>query len=416
MRSGGRSPIGRTATLVIAFLVVALIAEFGVIVFLVNAQATGTPASSTTKASGLGSWAATGSMRVARSYSAVATLQDGRVLVAGGFAGAVKPAILSSTEIYNPENGSWSASADMRSPRAGFVAALLGNGNVLVAGGEAAAGNVTNTAEVYDPSSGSWTLTGSMTFPRLDHQAVSLDDGRVFVVGGTLASGSSPAEIFDPRTGTWTLTPPQLFPRTDEIAVKLSDGRVLVAGGQDGKAPTGLSEIYDPSTNAWTVTGSLNDPRSDGAGVLLKNGDVLFAGGYVLYNGSFSSINDLYTSELYNSTTGTWTMTGDMALPRGETGMAAVLLSSGQVLVPGGNYQPETGQSSAELYNPSTRTWASAGSMSVPRGSGEMAILLTNGRALVFGGLLPHSCAYCGANTLPGPNLATSSADIFTPG
>ena len=414
-----RRGLARTATLIMVFLVVGVIGEFGVIVLLVSAHGTGTATSSvstTTLAAGVGSWAATASMHAARSYSGVATLQDGRVLVAGGFVGAVKPAVLSSSEIYNPSNGSWSLASSMHSPRAGFVAVLLNTGKVLVAGGEAAAGNITNTAELYDPSSGTWTLTASMSFPRLDHQAVLLNDGRVFVIGGTLATGSSPAEIYDPSSGTWTLTQPQPFPRTDEIAVKLSDGRILVAGGQDGKAPTALSEIYNPTTNSWTQTGSLNQPRSDGAGVLLKTGNVLFAGGYVLYNGSFTSINDLYTSELFNATTGKWAMTGDMALPRGETGNAAVLLNNGQVLVPGGNYQPETSQASAEVYNPATGSWVSAGTMSVARGSGEMAVLLKNGNALVFGGLLPHTCAYCGANTTPSLDLATASSDIYTPG
>ena len=409
--------MGRTATIVMVFLVVALIAEFGVIVLLVSAQGTSssTSASTTTsKASGLGSWAPTASMHVARSYSGVATLQDGRVLVAGGYAGAVSPAELSSSEIYNPSNGTWSDAASMHVPRAGFQAVVLNDGRVLVEGGVATSG-LTNTAEIYDPSTNTWTMAGNMSFARDDHQALKLDDGRVFVIGGTHANGSSPAEIFDPSAGRWTLSPPQPFPRTDEIAVKLSDGRVLVAGGDDGKAPTTLSEIYDPSTNAWTQTGSLNEPRADGGGVLLKDGNVLFAGGFVEYNGTSNSLEFLYTAELYNVTAGKWTMTGDMALPRGEIGSSIVLLNNGDVLVPGGNYQPETGQPSAELYNPTLGTWTPAGSMSVPRGSGAASVLLKNNDVLAFGGLLPHTCAYCGANTSPAADLPTASADIYTP-
>jgi len=355
-------------------------------------------------------------MRVAVAYSGVATLTDGRVLVAGGFVGAGSPAVVSSSQIYNPSNGTWSVTGSMHYPRAGVQAVLLNDGDVLVAGGEAGQGNLTKTAEIYNPSAGTWTLTGNMTFARLDYQAVLLNDGRVFVVGGVLVNGSSVAEIYNPATGSWTLTPPQPFPRQDMLAIKLNDGNVLVAGGASATAPTTLSEIYNPSTNTWTQTGSLIEPRSDGGAVLLNNGDVLFAGGYVIYNGSALSIDYLYTSELYNVTTSKWTSTGDMASPRGEMGGATLLLNNGDVLAAGGNFQPETGLSSAELYSPKTGIWGPAGDMSTPRGSGEMSALLKGGDVLVFGGLLPHACAFCGAIALRGYDVATSSADIYTPG
>jgi hypothetical protein len=427
---GGRHERGRTATLLIAILVVALIAESGVIALFVSERGStssthslsGTSTTSlqsvsrTSATSSQSAWAPTTAMLVATAYSGVATLPDGRVLVAGGFLGAVSPAVVSSSQIYDPASKTWSDTGSMHYPRAGFLAVLLDDGKVLVAGGEVAQNNLTNTAEIYDPTTGSWTMTGSMTFPRLDYQAVLLNDGRVFVVGGTLVNGSSPAEIYDPSTGSWTLTPPQLFPRTDTLAVKLNDGSVLVAGGATAKAPTTLSEIYNPSTNAWSQTGSLNEPRSDGGAALLRNGDVLFAGGYVVYNGSSNSINYLYTAELYNATTSKWTLTGDMASPRGEMGGSTVLLNDGDVLVPGGNYQPETGQTSAELYNSTTGTWTPAGNMSAPRGSGAMAVLLKDGDVLTFGGLYPHACAFCGTVTLRAGDLAIASADIYTPG
>jgi hypothetical protein len=50
--------------------------------------------------------------------------------------------------------------------------------------------------------------------------------------------------------------------------------------------------------------------------------------------------------------------------------------------------------------------------MSVPRGSGAMAVVLKTGDVLAFGGLLPHTCNYCGSGT-PGQDLATTSADLF---
>ncbi len=198
------------------------------------------------------------------------------------------------------------------------------------------------------------------------------------------------------------------------IAVKLPNGNVLVAGGHTSKVETLLSEIYNPVANNWTQTGPLNTPHGDAGGVLLQNSNVLVAGGYTTYNDADNTIQYLYTSEIFNVTSRSWKMTGDMNFPREEIGVNIVLLNNGQVLVPGGNYQPEKGQPSSELYNPASGTWAMAGNMSVPHGEGAMSVLLNNGKALAFGGLLPHNCSYCGSG-VTGQDLATTAADLYTP-
>src|SRR3989442_12666516 len=43
-----------------------------------------------------------------------------------------------------------------------------------------------------------------------------------------------------------------------------------------------------------------------------------------------------------------------------------------------------------------------------------MSGLLSNGKALAFGGLLPHTCNYCGSG-VTGQDLATTVADLYTP-
>jgi hypothetical protein len=60
--------------------------------------------------------------------------------------------------------------------------------------------------------------------------------------------------------------------RVRHTATLLSDGTVLVTGG-------GLSsaELYDPSTGAWTLTGSMTEIRFDSRATLLCDGTV--AGG-----------------------------------------------------------------------------------------------------------------------------------------
>jgi len=78
----------------------------------------------------------------------------------------------------------------------------------------------------------------------------------------------------------------------------------------------------------------------------------------------------------------------------------ATLLPNGEVLVTGGIDNGGHVLATAELYNPQTDTWSSAGSMAFARNS-HTATLLPNGQVLVTGG---------GFSTSP-----LSSAELYSP-
>ena len=64
----------------------------------------------------------------------------------------------------------------MTDARAGHSATLLGNGNVLIAGGFDAKGLVA-TAEIYNSATGKFSATGVMTDARAGHAADSCPTG-----------------------------------------------------------------------------------------------------------------------------------------------------------------------------------------------------------------------------------------------
>ncbi len=75
------------------------------------------------------------------------------------------------------------------------------------------------------------------------------------------------------RRGAWSFTG-SLHVADNHTATRLKNGKVLVAGGMGTSA-----ELYNPTTGTWSLTGSLNIARFDFPMVLLPNGQALIAGG-----------------------------------------------------------------------------------------------------------------------------------------
>src|SRR5437773_11976744 len=67
------------------------------------------------------------------------------------------------------------------------------------------------------------------------------------------------------------------YPRARHTATLLADGRVLVVGGLG--PGRGNSEIYDPGTNKWSPAGNLISARANHQAVRLADGRVLVMGG-----------------------------------------------------------------------------------------------------------------------------------------
>ena len=338
--------------------------------------------------------------------------------------------------------GAFAATASMSNPRIGHTATLLDNGKVLIAGGfeypnvlvlggseyPSTGSTAISTSELYDPATSEFVPTGSMN-PALGFTtAVLLADGRVLIVGAPAPyryQSPASAQLYDPSTGAFTSAGNLLKISRVVTATLLNNGKVLITGGSvDGPylPPDYVAELYDPSTGLFTAAGKMSGGHYTPGAALLPDGNVLIADGECFYLGSGNELYDPFTdmfssapgvlctfssdtliplpngnvliigvsnaADEYNPANGTNLLSGNVY----QVDQREILLPDKTVLITGGDPCVETDDgcsyssvADAYLRDPSTGSFGFAGSMTTSR-SLHQTTLLPDGTVLISGG------------------------------
>jgi hypothetical protein len=362
----------------------------------------------------IGSWINTGSLNTARTNQRCIVLQNGKVLAIGGDIDGTGTNTLSSCELYDPSTGLWTYTGSLNTPRSLFNAVLLNNGKVLVIGGFGSSYPFgIMTCELYDPSTELWTYTGSTITPRIaigssNINAVLLNDGNVLILGGQdLGAQDGACEIYNTSTGIWSHTGriPVFDGFTYVNLILLSNGNVLAVGKGDILTVPAYS-IFDINTNTWSypltaIPSGIPVPADFINLTELLTGDILYAGGHTLP-----------ASQTYNQLSSTWTNTGALNFPR--LSCVTVTLGNGKALIVGGSndfsifsiFSIVTPLPQCEVYDPNTTQWIVDASLNNRR-TFHTATVLPNGMVLAAGGLTNTNTLYSG--------VAMTSCELYIP-
>jgi len=318
-------------------------------------------------------------------------LNDGRVLIAGGYVATSTPQGL--IEVLDPTTGQFTTQDErLIGSRARHVQVLLDDGRVLLAGGESDDVFFTPllTAEVWDPNTGEPSQVAPMQFPRSAATASNLPDGRVLVVGGMSLDGATfifrdDAEIYDPVANSWTLLPGTMGRgRSGHATFALSSGDFVVLGGTSAEPSAdrldGVTGLFDPTATLPAQA------HIFGASAVLADGRGIYFGGF-----------DTKAITIFDETFGFVAALNSMLSER--TFSTAHTLSDGRVVVVGGTdfgASPDLLLTSIDLFIPeglSGRMFRVPNLVLPVPTSHHAAVLDNSGDLWILGGLPTASTA-----------------------
>jgi hypothetical protein len=200
------------------------------------------------------------------------------------------------------------------------------------------------TTTILATLAGGLTASTTFTIPSLVSIAVTPENSvklvgntQQYTATGVFADGetqnyTSIAKWTSSATGVATIGPTGLAniaglgPTTIQAVVAPLIGSTTVPAISNSTTLTGTN-------SGFVLTGSLNTARYAHTATQLSNGMILIAGGV---NGEVGNLSQLAvaSAELYNPSTGKFTPTGSMTVPR--AGHTATLLNNGMVLITGG--------------------------------------------------------------------------------
>lgn len=291
-----------------------------------------------------GVWKTLPDMRTPRMGVSAAVL-GGDIYVLGGYRDNTGAGSPRTVQVFTPTSNDWRPGPLMRKPRYGF-SAVVGNDGRLYAIGAQYAGYLSNTVEAYSPDDETWSEVSAMNAHRFWGAAIAMD-GYIYAFGGWdltfLQYGS--IERFSVADGTWEpLGATMITPRDSFGAGRSTDGRLFAFGGSGEGDILASTESYDVALDTWVQESDMSIARSAIASATDAEGRMYAIGG------EDASKNVLSLTERFDPKSGQWSTMASMPTPRMQA--SAVAGPDGRIYVFGGTLSDGTETAVAEVLEP----------------------------------------------------------------
>ncbi|MBI3724237.1 hypothetical protein HY251_09835, partial [bacterium] len=284
-----------------------------------------------------------------RFHHTATLLENGQVLIVGGQQD-VQSLPLFTSEIYDPVANTILPGPALGVARTQAVAVAFGPSGgevVLVAGGSDGTSPLASV-EVYDESKRVFgTLKAAMNEPHANAGAAVLDNGQVLIAGGDGAKGPAGAEIFDPTSGVFTKT--TVTVKRTGAAFAATTHEAIMAGGQSSTGLERSTERYDETSQVFSQGSPLLTARRDGTASIISDAVVIVGGRSSL--APVSRVEILQGTTLANATVAATT-----SLTTARYAHTATAVASGHVIVIGGYDGSGNALASIEDVDPTTAT------------------------------------------------------------
>jgi hypothetical protein len=264
------------------------------------------------------------------------------------------------------------------------------DGRLIVVGGHQSGHVGLPNAGIFDPATESWSVLPNMNYPRWYPTLTTLPSGRLIVTSGEMNGPEDDCqipEIYNPSTNSWSQQAKFPFNYYYPDTTVLPDGRLIIPSSTEDPI---VSQVFNLNTQTWTPIGG---PAVDGGcsvqylpGKFLKTGTSNDTDSAPRASASTAYVLD--TTQL----SPTWRQVASMAYPRCYHSMT--MLPNGNVLVTGGGPTTDAIDIAnailpAEIWSPTTETFATKAPMDAPRLYHSIGLLLPDGRVLISGGGSP---------------------------
>lgn len=232
------------------------------------------------------------------------------------------------------------------------------NDKLYVLGSVLLDSTITSSTEIYDPENDSWSSTTPMPITVTNATVIGVEE-EIWVIAGletdALKKSTNTVQVYNTITNSWSIGP-ELPISQSAGAAAYSEGKIHFLGGQilDSIAKIGEHYILDvnDSIPSWQTAAQLPNPRIN-LGAVALNGKIYAMGGQQTLD---SLQQDLTFLDQYDLLTDSWIRKADLPAPRSHIG-GSTMTHNNKIIIVGGKIGDSLLADIIE-YNIETDGWA----------------------------------------------------------